>query len=103
MWVELTRVTIQVGGIHTGGKSGFESGLEEPFGLMMTPLFLFLDNELPDYIMVMLANNKTITQISNDLQLFLSGNTDKFTSWLQEAITNPDILRNKGDPVESES
>ena len=44
------------------------------------------DNELPDYIMVMLANKKTIQQINNDLQLFLGENTDTFTDWLQQYL-----------------
>lgn len=39
------------------------------------------DNELPDYIMVMLANKKTANQINTDLQLFLGENTDRFTQW----------------------
>ena len=51
-----------------------------------------LDNELPDYIMVMLANNKTVHQINNDLQLFLGENTDRFTAWLQRAMTDPSAL-----------
>jgi hypothetical protein len=40
-----------------------------------------IDDELPDYIMVMIANKKTEKQMSNDLSLFLSHNTEKFTSW----------------------
>ena len=56
---------------------------------------LSTDNELPDYIMVMLANNKTVLQINNDLQLFLGDNTDRFTSWLQRAITDPSALMEK--------
>lgn len=42
--------------------------------------------------MVMLANNKTVHQINNDLQLFLGENTDRFTEWLQQAMTNPSVL-----------
>ena len=49
------------------------------------------DNELPDYIMVMLANKKTIHQINNDLQLFLGEHTDVFTSWLQKVLSNQDL------------
>ena len=52
----------------------------------------FADNELPDYIMVMLANKKTVHQINNDLQLFLGDNTNLFTSWLQNAISDPSTL-----------
>lgn len=43
--------------------------------------FIVLDDELPDYIMVMIANKKTEKQMNNDLNLFLSHNTEKFTSW----------------------
>ena len=42
--------------------------------------------------MVMLANNKTVHQINNDLQLFLGANTDRFTEWLQDAMNNPSVL-----------
>ena len=57
------------------------------------------DNELPDYIMVMLANKKTIHQINNDLQLFLGDNTNRFTEWLQRAMLSPETelgQRDKG-------
>ena len=53
------------------------------------------DNELPDYIMVMLANKKTFHQINNDLQLFLGSNTNHFTEWLQKATANPDTVVKK--------
>jgi len=39
------------------------------------------DDELPDYIMVMVANRKTEEQMAEDLSLFLSNNTSKFTTW----------------------
>ena len=56
------------------------------------------DNELPDYIMVMMANNKTMAQVNQDLQLFLGEHTNNFTGWLQEAVANPDILRRMVTP-----
>jgi hypothetical protein len=40
-----------------------------------------LDDELPDYIMVMVANKKSASQMAEDLSLFLSDNTQKFTAW----------------------
>jgi hypothetical protein len=46
------------------------------------PLLFMIDDELPDYIMVMVANKKTAAQMSDDLNLFLGNNTLKFTSWL---------------------
>ena len=39
------------------------------------------DDELPDYIMVMVANKKTKEQMTDDLNLFLGNNTEKFTTW----------------------
>lgn len=41
-----------------------------------------MDEELPDYIMVMVANKKSQFQMSEDLGLFLGTNTEKFTTWL---------------------
>lgn len=43
----------------------------------------------------MLANNKTITQVNQDLQLFLGDNTDTFTTWLQTVVDNPSLLQKK--------
>ena len=42
---------------------------------------MWTDDELPDYIMVMVANKKNVTQMTADLNLFLGNNTDKFTTW----------------------
>ncbi len=55
-----------------------------------------LDNELPDYITVMLANNKTMSQINQDLQLFLGDNTNRFTSWLRNVMADPESLKRGG-------
>lgn len=52
----------------------------------------YIDNELPDYIIVMLANKKSMLQVKNDLQLFLGSNTNAFTDWLQKAMSIPDFL-----------
>lgn len=49
--------------------------------LHMFPVFIDLDEELPDYIMVMVANKKTSQQMADDLSLFLGNNTIKFTTW----------------------
>lgn len=42
---------------------------------------LIPDEELPDYIMVMVANKKNAQQMADDLSLFLGNNTIKFTVW----------------------
>uniref|UniRef100_A0AC34FP96 Zinc finger CCCH domain-containing protein 14 n=1 Tax=Panagrolaimus sp. ES5 TaxID=591445 RepID=A0AC34FP96_9BILA len=41
-----------------------------------------VDDELPDYIMIMIANKKDKAKMKNDLMLFLSDNTDPFVDWL---------------------
>ncbi|XP_027140397.1 zinc finger CCCH domain-containing protein 14 [Larimichthys crocea] len=46
----------------------------------------YIDEELPDYIMVMVANKKTSQQMADDLSLFLGSNTIKFTAWLQGVL-----------------
>uniref|UniRef100_F1KW82 Zinc finger CCCH domain-containing protein 14 n=1 Tax=Ascaris suum TaxID=6253 RepID=F1KW82_ASCSU len=45
-------------------------------------LGVYVDEELPDYIMVMIANKKEKTQMKDDLQLFLGKNSVKFVDWL---------------------
>ncbi|XP_062324013.1 zinc finger CCCH domain-containing protein 14 isoform X1 [Osmerus eperlanus] len=46
----------------------------------------YVDEELPDYIMVMVANKKTSQQMADDLSLFLGNNTIKFTVWLHGVL-----------------
>ncbi|XP_028295913.1 zinc finger CCCH domain-containing protein 14 isoform X1 [Gouania willdenowi] len=46
----------------------------------------YIDEELPDYIMVMVANKKTPQQMADDLSLFLGSNTVKFTDWLHGVL-----------------
>ncbi|XP_065286282.1 zinc finger CCCH domain-containing protein 14 isoform X1 [Dermacentor albipictus] len=46
----------------------------------------YVDDELPDYIMVMIANKKTKEQMTQDLSLFLGDSTVNFTSWLQGVL-----------------
>ncbi|KAK4886704.1 hypothetical protein RN001_002975 [Aquatica leii] len=61
----------------------------------------YVDDELPDYIMVMVANKRTKSQMNEDLQLFLATKTSTFVDWLQIVlkklkeitVTNPDIYK----------
>lgn len=46
----------------------------------------YVDEELPDYIMVMVANKKSAQQMADDLSLFLGSNTFKFTVWLHGVL-----------------
>ncbi|XP_046355897.2 zinc finger CCCH domain-containing protein 14-like [Haliotis rufescens] len=52
----------------------------------LVELGAYVDEELPDYIMVMVANKKNSLQMKEDLNLFLGGNTEKFTTWLHNLI-----------------
>lgn len=42
---------------------------------------VFIDDELPDYIMVMVANKKSEANMAKDLHLFLGDKTNKFSQW----------------------
>ena len=46
----------------------------------------YVDEELPDYIMVMVANNRNREQMEDDLGLFLNNNTKAFTNWLHAVL-----------------
>ena len=46
----------------------------------------YVDEELPDYIMVMVANNRNKDQMEEDLGLFLNQNTKAFTNWLHAVL-----------------
>ncbi|XP_975630.1 zinc finger CCCH domain-containing protein 14 isoform X2 [Tribolium castaneum] len=61
----------------------------------------YVDDELPDYVMVMVANKRTKSQMKDDLQLFLSNKTATFVDWLhivlkklkEVTVTNPDVYK----------
>ena len=44
--------------------------------------FYISDDELPDYIMVMIANKRSQIQMIEDLNLFLGENSKLFCDWL---------------------
>merc|ERR1712183_870148 len=48
----------------------------------LNDLDAFTDDELPDYIMIMIANKKSKEAMTSALQLFLESNTQDFTDWL---------------------
>ncbi|XP_018571607.1 zinc finger CCCH domain-containing protein 14 [Anoplophora glabripennis] len=61
----------------------------------------YVDDELPDYIMVMVANKRTKSQMNEDLNLFLSTKTSTFVDWLhivlkklkEVTVTNPEVYK----------
>lgn len=46
----------------------------------------YIDDELPDYVMIMVANKRSKKQMRDDLQLFLNENTDSFVNWLHQVL-----------------
>jgi len=48
----------------------------------LTELGAYVDDELPDYVLVMVANRRGRQDMKKELELFLGEATDKFCSWL---------------------
>lgn len=46
----------------------------------------YIDDELPDYVMIMVANKRSKKQMRDDLKLFLNDNTDTFVNWLHQVL-----------------
>ena len=61
----------------------------------------YADEELPDYIMVMVANKKSRQQMTEDLNLFLGKNAPIFTKWLHEVLERLSALSKGAKPKET--
>ncbi|XP_058450773.1 zinc finger CCCH domain-containing protein 14 [Malaya genurostris] len=46
----------------------------------------YIDDELPDYVMIMVANKRSRQQMIDDLQLFLGSQTEVFVNWLHQVL-----------------
>ncbi|GAB0094921.1 hypothetical protein DMENIID0001_102470 [Sergentomyia squamirostris] len=46
----------------------------------------YVDDELPDYVMIMVANKRSRQQMVDDLALFLGSNTEEFVNWLHQVL-----------------
>lgn len=46
----------------------------------------YIDDELPDYVMIMVANKRSKSQMTEDLGLFLADNTSEFVEWLHQVL-----------------
>lgn len=71
-------------------KAAIKAKLEE--------LGVYVDDELPEYIMVMIANKKEKNQMKDDLNLFLGKCTNKFVEWLFDLFER---LQTVGSKTES--
>ncbi|KAF5405606.1 Zinc finger CCCH domain-containing protein 14 [Paragonimus heterotremus] len=66
--------------------SAFLLKVKEHVTSKLKSLGAFIDEELPDYIMVMVANKKSESSMAKDLQLFLGEHTVEFTKWLHSTL-----------------
>ncbi|BFZ16054.1 hypothetical protein BsWGS_19094 [Bradybaena similaris] len=57
----------------------------------------YVDDELPDYIMVMVANKRSRAQMNKDLGLFLGSHTSSFTEWLHSLLAKLQTIRSDFD------
>lgn len=62
------------------------SKIREAIKAKLIELNAYVDDELPDYIMVMVVNQKTEEQMRDDLGLFLNENTEVFVTWLAQVL-----------------
>ncbi|KAI6659274.1 Zinc finger CCCH domain-containing protein 14 isoform X3 [Oopsacas minuta] len=65
-------------GLPINLKSEIESKLKE--------LDVYIDEELPDYILVLLANKKSQAQMCKDLRLFFGSLTETFVDWVHVRV-----------------
>ncbi|VDM97643.1 unnamed protein product [Thelazia callipaeda] len=68
----------------TGGNAEVSKKIRAAIKAKLEELGVYVDEELPDYIMVMIANKKEKVQMKEDLLLFLGKNAEKFVDWLFE-------------------
>ena len=48
----------------------------------LTELGAYVDDELPDYVLVMVANRRGRDDMKKELELFLGEATERFCTWL---------------------
>jgi len=59
-----------------------------------------IDDDLPNYIMIMMANRKTKKEMTEALTLFLNDRTEEFTTWLYQMLDNIRKRREKQKETE---
>ncbi|CAD6193434.1 unnamed protein product [Caenorhabditis auriculariae] len=64
------------------GNSEVSKKLKAAIKAKLEELGVYVDDELPDYIMVLIANKKDKAHMKEDLSLFIGKNTAKFVDWL---------------------
>jgi dsRNA-specific ribonuclease len=60
----------------------------------------YIDEELPEYVMVMIGNNRSHAQMASELKVFLGSSTVDFTDWLQMKLAQLRSNTNESDSRE---
>jgi hypothetical protein len=63
-------------------------------------IYILLDEELPEYVMVMIGNNRSHAQMASELKVFLGSSTVDFTDWLQMKLAQLRSNTNESDSRE---
>uniref|UniRef100_A0A915Q4B8 Zinc finger CCCH domain-containing protein 14 n=1 Tax=Setaria digitata TaxID=48799 RepID=A0A915Q4B8_9BILA len=88
----------------TGGTTEVSKKIRAAIKAKLEELGVYVDEELPDYIMVMIANKKEKTQMKEDLLLFLGKNSEKFVDWLFdifERLQSASVPKDVQDSIDS--
>ncbi|KAE9418316.1 hypothetical protein Angca_009268 [Angiostrongylus cantonensis] len=91
-------VPLRVVGIMAAGQNvDVSKKLKAAIKAKLEELGVYVDDELPEYIMVMIANKKEKNQMKDDLNLFLGKCTNKFVDWLFELFERLQTAGTKSD------
>eukprot|EP00039_Didymoeca_costata_P020206 m.340451 g.340451 ORF g.340451 m.340451 type:complete len:430 (+) comp19316_c0_seq1:155-1444(+) len=77
-----------------GKEEEWMTELKEKISVKLKELEVDIDEELPDYIAVLVQNNKKEDEICTDLDVFLNDHSADFSKWLTETVND---LRAKGE------
>lgn len=68
-------------------RTDVDQKLKAAISTRLGEMGLYVDDQLPNYIMVMITNKRSKKEMDKELQLFLGDETNRFTTWLQ-SVTN---------------
>ncbi|KIH59253.1 hypothetical protein ANCDUO_10520, partial [Ancylostoma duodenale] len=88
---------VDVGTMAVGQNLDVSKKLKAAIKAKLEELGVYVDDELPEYIMVMIANKKEKNQMKDDLNLFLGKCTNKFVDWLFELFERLQSAGSKPD------
>lgn len=77
---------------------GVSAKIREAIKAKLVELSVYVDDELPDYIMVMVANRKSPDQMKQDLGLFLNEHNQVFVDWLDHVLQKLQKVAQEGNP-----